>query len=260
VTTGGSVSFDRAAAFYDQTRRLSPPAQAAVTALLVGELRDYGPALEVGIGTGRMALPIAARGIPVTGVDISPAMLAKLGENAPAGAPVSATIADATALPFPSAIFGSAYACHVLHLIPNWLEAVDELWRVVRPGGRILIDPGGFTDVVNQIQQHLAVEAGMPPRRHPGMTSTDDLDRIMIGRGAVVRVDGPIPDIRSVTISGVITAFELNVFSWTWPLDDDTRRRAAAATRQWAEQSLGPLHEMLAVNVPISWRVYDLPT
>jgi ubiquinone/menaquinone biosynthesis C-methylase UbiE len=48
------------------------------------KLAGGGPALELAVGTGRIALPLAARGIRVDGVDISPAMAARLG--APSGA------------------------------------------------------------------------------------------------------------------------------------------------------------------------------
>ena len=54
-----SVSFDRAASFYDATRALTPEAMAAVQALLRSELQGRGRCLEIGVGTGRMALPLA---------------------------------------------------------------------------------------------------------------------------------------------------------------------------------------------------------
>jgi SAM-dependent methyltransferase len=43
------------------------------------------PVLELGVGTGRLAVPLAARGIDVVGLDASSAMLSKLAENDPAG-------------------------------------------------------------------------------------------------------------------------------------------------------------------------------
>lgn len=45
---------------------------------LLTDLADGGRVLELGIGTGRMALPLAARGLDVVGIDISPAMVEKL--------------------------------------------------------------------------------------------------------------------------------------------------------------------------------------
>jgi len=52
-----------------------------------------GAALELGIGTGRIALPLSERGIRVDGIDLSPAMLAKL-RSRPGGERVSVTLGD----------------------------------------------------------------------------------------------------------------------------------------------------------------------
>jgi SAM-dependent methyltransferase len=57
-----------------------------------------GPALELGIGTGRIALPLAARGIRVDGVDLSPAMVGQLRAR-PGGDQLSVTIGDFADVP-----------------------------------------------------------------------------------------------------------------------------------------------------------------
>jgi ubiquinone/menaquinone biosynthesis C-methylase UbiE len=56
----------------------SPRGDESVAVAFLEQLAGGGPALELAIGTGRIALPLAARGVRVDGVDISPAMLAKL--------------------------------------------------------------------------------------------------------------------------------------------------------------------------------------
>lgn len=57
------------------------------------QLADSGPALELGIGTGRIALPLAARGIRVDGIDLSPAMVDQL-RTKPGGDQIEVTIGD----------------------------------------------------------------------------------------------------------------------------------------------------------------------
>jgi SAM-dependent methyltransferase len=57
------------------------------------QLARGGPALELAIGTGRIALPLAARGIRVDGIDISPAMVARL-QAKPGGAQIAVTMGD----------------------------------------------------------------------------------------------------------------------------------------------------------------------
>jgi len=65
---------ERIAADYDAFYR--PPGTEAID--LLAELAAAGPALELGIGTGRYALPLQARGVAVHGIDASPAMLQQL--------------------------------------------------------------------------------------------------------------------------------------------------------------------------------------
>jgi SAM-dependent methyltransferase len=64
------------------------------------KLAGGGPALELAVGTGRIALPLAARGIRVDGVDISPAMVAQLRAK-PGGEQISVTIGDFADVPVP---------------------------------------------------------------------------------------------------------------------------------------------------------------
>jgi SAM-dependent methyltransferase len=64
------------------------------------KLAGGGPALELAVGTGRIALPLAAREIRVDGVDISPAMVARLRAK-PGGDQISVTIGDFADVPVP---------------------------------------------------------------------------------------------------------------------------------------------------------------
>jgi SAM-dependent methyltransferase len=62
------------------------------------QLAGHGPALELAIGAGRIALPLAARGIRVDGVEISPAMITQLRAK-PGGDEISVTIGDFAEVP-----------------------------------------------------------------------------------------------------------------------------------------------------------------
>jgi SAM-dependent methyltransferase len=66
----------------------------------LAELAGSGPALELAVGAGRIALPLAARGIRVDGVDISPAMVAQLRAK-PGGDRIAVTIGDFADVPVP---------------------------------------------------------------------------------------------------------------------------------------------------------------
>jgi len=64
-----------------------------LAAAALKELAGDGPALELGIGTGRVALPLAAQGIEVHGIDASPAMVEKLRAK-PGGAQIPVTLGN----------------------------------------------------------------------------------------------------------------------------------------------------------------------
>ena len=64
------------------------------------QLAGRGPVLELAIGTGRIALPLAARGIRVDGVDISPAMIAQLRAK-PGGDAIAVTVGNFADMPVP---------------------------------------------------------------------------------------------------------------------------------------------------------------
>jgi SAM-dependent methyltransferase len=88
-------SFDEATAeVYDD----EPRGDERSTVALLAELARGGPALELAIGTGRIALPLAARGIRVDGVDLSQAMVAKLRAK-PDGERLSITMGDLADVP-----------------------------------------------------------------------------------------------------------------------------------------------------------------
>ena len=255
-----SVVFDRATGFYDRTRALAPATMHAVMTLLEAELAGRAPVLEPGVGTGRMALPLAAAGVDVVGLDLSGPMLRELVAKRDGDGRVPLVRGDATRLPFPTGAFGGAYVVHLLHLVPGWARIVAELARVVRPGGVVLVDmgsPGG--GVAHEINARFERAAGIE-RRHPGlMDGPQALDAAMAAHGARLRPLEPIVETRTVRPDHYIGRLEDNLFSWTWALDDATRRRAGAEVRAWAVEGLGPLDRPQPVTVTVAYRAYDLP-
>jgi SAM-dependent methyltransferase len=87
---------DRIAEVYDALAATLPDPADCVDRL--AELAGPGPALELGIGTGRVALPLAARGVEVHGIDASAAMVERLRAK-PGGDAVTVTLGDFTEVP-----------------------------------------------------------------------------------------------------------------------------------------------------------------
>jgi SAM-dependent methyltransferase len=100
--------------------------------------------LEVGPGTGRYALPVAARLQPggrLDALDVQRAMLRHTRDRArgTAAGEITFTQGDARTLPYRDGAFDGAYLVLVLGEVPDQTAALSELRRVVRPGGRLVV-------------------------------------------------------------------------------------------------------------------------
>lgn len=84
---------EEVAAGYDDDGPIFSTGVVGPTVDVLAELAGEGAALELGIGTGRVAVPLAQRGVPVHGIDLSQAMVAKLREK-PGSAEIGTTIGD----------------------------------------------------------------------------------------------------------------------------------------------------------------------
>jgi SAM-dependent methyltransferase len=254
-----SVNFDRAATRYDATRGFPAETEAEVTALLAAELTGRGRVLEIGVGTGRIAVPLRRSGIDMYGVDISIGMLTELLRKGEGGPLPWITYADATALPFDDGSFGAGLACHVLHLVAGWERAVHELVRVVEPGGMLLIGLGGSElPLVRAVRTQLAAASGRT-QADPGLIDPGALEALMAALGARARRLAPVARRERTTLRAHLEWLESNGSAATWELDAATRLSAVARVREWAQREYGNLDTTIVDAGPIVFRVYDLP-
>jgi SAM-dependent methyltransferase len=136
---------ERIAARYDETSaRMFDPSVVDPAVDLLADLAGDGRVLELGIGTGRIALPLALRGIEVHGIELSRAMAARLREK-PGGTDIEVTIGD-----FATARVGGTFslAYLVFNTIMNLTtqEAQVACFRNaaahLEPGGCFVIEVG----------------------------------------------------------------------------------------------------------------------
>ncbi len=139
-------SFDRVAHCYDETRGLPPEASRMIGDRLAAILRDIAPAprlLEVGIGTGRIAVPLAEAGVRVAGIDISAKMLGVLREKRQ---DIDVMLAEAARPALRLQSFDALLFVHILHLVPDPEATLRATLPLVRPGGIVIYggDGGGY--------------------------------------------------------------------------------------------------------------------
>jgi SAM-dependent methyltransferase len=109
---------------------------------LLAELAEGGPVLELGVGTGRIAVPLAARGLEVHGIDASPAMLERLRAK-PGGERVHAQVGDMAEVAVDGQFRLAVVAVNTLFMLDSQDQQVRCFQAVARrlvPGGRFVVE------------------------------------------------------------------------------------------------------------------------
>jgi ubiquinone/menaquinone biosynthesis C-methylase UbiE len=248
---GQLVSFDHIADRYDATRHY-PPAIAELIAtelIRLGGVPASGTVVELGIGTGRISLPLLAAGVNVRGVDIGARMLERLhakydalraADPARAWGQLNTELAEVTALPFPDASCDAVVCVHVLHLVAEWRRALDEALRVLRPAGAFLL--GQDTRLTSDLQwrmqgewMRIVRELGHEPPAYQGAVYEMVVAELR-GRGLTVEehllATWDIEQTPRETLAWVCE----RLWSRTWLVPDDLFAESTRRLRQWAER------------------------
>lgn len=274
-----SISFDPVAHAYDNTRGYpSGVAQQIASALeQAAGATEQTAFLEVGVGTGRIALPVASLGHTYTGVDISEKMLAQLEQkllaqgweeymqpwgsradetSAPAhpvrrfarvdpAASLRLVTSDITALPFPDASFDAAVAVHIFHLVDGWQQAVRESLRVLRPGGCLLHcwdehDDASLNIVIDMWVKFVEELGGSANRVGPESPRTVS---------DWLREQGlPVEELSLArwetvgTPRRAVQRITSRLWSRTWLVSDEIFAASAQRLEAWALEHFGPEH------------------
>ena len=214
VNDGDGYFGEQIAADYDddESARFDPAEIEATVEVLAG-LAGTGRALELGIGTGRIALSLSRRGVPVSGIDLSRAMVARLRAK-PGGDAIGVTIGD-----FATARVDGTFS--LAYLVFNTIMNLTTQDAQVACFGNVAahLSPGGC----------FVIEVMVP-----------DLRRLPPGQTAVPFETGPTHwgfDLYDVatqamssnhfTIDGSRAGFSSIPFRYVWPAELDLMARLA---------------------------------
>jgi phosphatidylethanolamine/phosphatidyl-N-methylethanolamine N-methyltransferase len=205
-----------------------------------------GRVLEVGVGTG-LSLPCYGDHLTVTGIDLSPEMLAKAQERVERGK--LANVAglhemDAGALAFPDESFDTVVAMYVMTVVPDPQRVMRELERVCAPGGEVIL--------VNHFSQEEGVRGWLERRLAPfadyiGWHAVFELDRVLVCE------DLRVAERRALRPLGLFTMLRF-VKEPGYGLGPSSAAAAMSAARQRARAPIKPrLPE--PVRVRIKWQL-----
>ena len=240
-------SFDRVSDVYDETRGYPPGVDEAIRRWIesrAGLRPDHSRLLELGVGSGRIALPFIRAGYDYTGVDISPKMLGllrqKLGSD-----PHRATLleADVSALPLPDRSVDAVIAVHILHLVET-VRALAEVLRVSRPGGVLI---WGWDDSDPQSERAAIRKHYRSYVKQHGL-STEAWEKNNEGRAWLAAHGVPTPETEVAarwtvryTARRVMDSIVRREWSSTFDTPDALHAAAVADLEAWAGEKLGDL-------------------
>jgi SAM-dependent methyltransferase len=186
-----SLYGERIAEIYDTLHPLPPDADAA--AAYLADLAGGGRALELGIGTGRVAIPLAERGVEVHGIDASPAMLERLAAK-PGAASLDVRLGDFTDLSSEGTFDLIYVVLSTFFMLPTQEAQVRcflEVARHLNPGGAFVVQV--FQSGLDELLEHgvlrvsvvtderVTLEAG----RHDPLEQTVVMQRIVISEDRI---------------------------------------------------------------------------
>ncbi len=239
----------RAAYAYDRLRAYPPEVAGRIATAMgnaLGVRGEEAVLLELGVGTGRIALPLIARGYRYLALDKDPAMLEVFRQKV-AGVmrKVRLLEADARAIPLPDESVHGVIVVHLWHLLPDWPKALAEALRVLKPGG-VLLEGWDEMEAEEErgIQERwrslveaegVRVERGLHKRR---------LQEV---EGALRRL-GLKPKAREVvrwqearTLRQALEALEERLYSFTQLVPEEVHGRIMPRLWAWAEGEFGDL-------------------
>ncbi|MGC9379860.1 class I SAM-dependent DNA methyltransferase [Streptomyces sp. MH13] len=202
------------AARYDESAadRFTPDAVVPAVDLLA-ELAGEGRALEFGVGTGRIALPLSDRGVPVHGIDMSRAMTSRLTAK-PGGDAVGVTIGDFATTRVPGTFTVAYLVFNTINNLTTQDAQVDCFRNAaahLAPGGCFVIEVG-----VPELRLLPPGQTAVPFRIGPGGWAFDTYDTATqaMSSNYVTLVDGR-PE------------YEYYPFRYVWPSELDLMARLA---------------------------------
>jgi len=232
---------ERIAATYEaKWPELFEPAAIDPAVSFLADLARSGTALELGIGTGRLALPLSRRGIRVHGIELSPAMAARLRVQPDADG-IGVTIGDfATATV--GATFGLAYLVRntIMNLTTQdaQVECFGNSARHLEPGGCFVIEV--IVPELQRLPPGETVRAFTVTPRHLGFDEYDIATQGVISHH--YWVDG-----------GELETFSAP-FRYVWPSELDLMARLAGMTlrERWSDWNREVLGTPTATSAPVS--------
>ena len=208
---------------YEDTAAELEPVAAAVVALAAPRAGER--LLDIACGTGNGALLAAARGAEAVGVDVAPRLIGVAEDRAAAaGLELELLVGDAQAMPVADASFDVAISIFGVIFAPDPAQAMAELARVLRPGGRAYVSAwvpsGPIHDMLTILGRAIGrATGGAPPPERFAWSKTASVRSIAEPCGLTVATSRHELEIRAASPAAYVAAGREHPMALdSWPL------------------------------------------
>jgi ubiquinone/menaquinone biosynthesis C-methylase UbiE len=255
-----NISFDRVADQYDNTRGFPPGVESIAGRMIqqISGLQAESRLLEIGVGTGRVAIPLAAASTArIHGIDISAGMLRKLLEKRVKAA-VYPVQGDVTRLPYPDNTFDAVLAVHVFHLLPDFQPAEAELRRILKPEGLVIqawnSNDSIIADARRKLKESLRAEQSWSRSWQNAMTILEDHGWSKLDRERTHDYTN------TVTPRHLLESFENRLWSSTWEAEEDQLKAGVDEIRRLLEAEYDDLDAPVDLKFTLYINAYTPPS
>jgi SAM-dependent methyltransferase len=251
------VDFSGNSKIYDRRHGAFPELLAQAVA---DRLPRDAPIIDIGAGTGRVAVALANNGFQVVAVDPALPMLQTMRRKS--GEPlVQAVAADGTRLPFRRNSAGAVVLARLLYLVADWRGLLREAKEVLMQGGILLHEWGNGEDgeawvQVREKARSLFREAGVETPFHPGAGSEAEVDSCLRDLGFHRREQIEAGAGPAVTLADFLDRIRSGEFSYVWNVPRDVQDFCLPRLRSWCESRFD-LYQPAPMPAQLRWVVYE---
>ncbi len=253
------VDFSANASVYDRRHGATISDHELGRLCVAARLHAGAAVVDIGAGTGRVAIPLARRGCNVVAVEAARGMLAQLREKA-GHAKVLPILAGGSHLPFPDGRFDAVVIARLLYLTPDWRAILAEAHRVLVVGGCLLHEWGnGQIDEewvqIREEARRLFEQAGIPVAFHPGIRSETEVDKQLedlglLRDGEVAMGPGP-----AITLRQFLRRVVDGELSYIWDVPEHVRAECLPRLQRWCEERFD-LERLMPMPREVRWTIY----